>query len=184
MSSPDGLTIALAGGAGSGKTTVARALADRLGGHVAGFGDFVRDLAAQQEGTGHPNLQRFGQSRVERDPAGFVRAFLAWAAPPWAPLIIEGVRHEAVDRTLRAWASSEGRPYALVFIDTSVGDRAVRRTGGDLAGIRAIDEHPVERETARDLPRVADALVNGSGSVGEVLARVIGALGDKWPAGR
>lgn len=183
MSSPGGLTIALAGGAGSGKTTVACALADRLGGHVAGFGDFVRHLAAQ-EGTGRPDLQRLGQRRVEMDPAGFVRAFLAWAAPPCGSLIIEGVRHEAVDRTLRAWASSEGRGYTLVLIDTSAKDRAARRTDGDLDGIRAIDEHPVERETAQNLPWVADAVVNGSGNVGEVLARVIGALGDKWPAGR
>jgi hypothetical protein len=72
----------------------------------------------------------------------------------------------------------------LVLIDTSTEDRSARRTDGDLAGIRAIDGHPVERETAQNLPHIADAVVDGSGGVGEVLARVIGALGDKWPAGQ
>lgn len=185
MPRPSGLTIALAGGPGSGKTTVARALADRLGGHVVGFGDFVRLLASQAgEGTKRPDLQRLGQDRVEQDTEDFVRAFLAWAAPPMRrPLVIEGVRHEAVDRALRAWASSEDRDYALILIDTSAEERAARRTNGNLAGIRAIDGHLVERETAQSLPRVADAVVNGSGSGEEVLARVVAALGDRWPAG-
>lgn len=179
-----GLTIAIAGGAGSGKTTVAHALADRLGGQVAGFGDFVRLLASQAgRQSERSDLQRLGQERVEQDPDDFVRAFLAWAAPSkWRPLIIEGVRHGTVDRALRAWASSEGRDYALILIDTSAVERAMRRTGGNLAGIHTIDSHLVERETAQSLPRVAEAIVAGSGSVGEVVARVIEAVGNVWPA--
>jgi cytidylate kinase len=180
---PGGLTIALAGGVGSGKTTVARALAHRLGGDVVGFGDYVRVLASQAgAGTERPDLQSLGQSRVDQDTETFVRAFLAWAAPPVRrPLVIEGVRHEAVDRALRAWAASEDRDYALILIDTSAEERAARRTNGNLAGIRAIDRHLVERETAQSLPHVADAVVNGSCSSGELFARVVEALGGIWP---
>lgn len=181
---PGGLTIALAGGAGSGKSTVARAIADRLGAHVAGFGDFVRHLAAEAgEGTSRADLQRLGQSCVDMNPGEFVHEFLAWAAPPQGPLVIDGVRHHAVDQVLRAWAASNGRDYALVLIDTAIQDRAARRTGGDLAGIHAIDGHPVEREATHDLPGVADAVVVGSGAVGEVLTRIVRELGGKWPAG-
>jgi dephospho-CoA kinase len=179
------LTIALAGGVGSGKTTVARALADRLGGHVVGFGDFVRLLASRAgKETGRSDLQRLGQERIEQDTPYFVREFLKWAAPPaQRPLIIEGVRHEAVDLALRAWAIAENREYSLILIDTAAEERAVRRTDGNLANMHAIDQHLVERETAETLSRSADAIVDGSGHGGEVLARVVKALGDRWPAG-
>lgn len=185
MPRPGGLTIALAGGAGSGKTTVAGALGDRLGAQVAGFGDFVRHIASQAGlETGRGELQRIGQERVERDPDGFVQAFLAWASPtPQRPLIIEGVRHEAINRALRTWALAQDRDYALVLIDTPEGERASRRTDGDLTGIRAIDDHSVERETAEALPRVADTIVDGSRDASEVLASIVEALGVHWPAG-
>lgn len=185
MPRPGGLTIALAGGAGSGKTTVAGALADRLGTQVAGFGDFVRHIASQAgRESGREELQRIGQERVERDPEGFVQSFLSWAAPlPGSPLIVEGVRHEAIDRALRAWALTQDRDYALVLLDTPERHRASRRTGGDLARIRAIDGHPVERETVEALPCVAEVIVDGTRSGGEVLACIVDALGDRWPAG-
>lgn len=183
MPRPGGLTIALAGGAGSGKTTVAHALANRLGGRVAGFGDFVRRLA-QEAGqlTERRDLQRFGQSRVDCDVHGFVRAFVAWAGPPpGVPLIIDGVRHATVDEALRLWANSEDRDYALVLLDAKSSLRAARRTGGNIDGIRAIDAHPVEREVTSDLPQAADAVVDASGDVGEVVARVAAALPRQWP---
>jgi hypothetical protein len=136
------------------------------------------------EGTERPDLQRLGQDRIEQDTEEFVRAFLTWAAPPkLRPLVIEGVRHGVVDRALRAWACSENRDYALILIDASDEVRAARRTNGNIAGIRAIDRHLVERETVQGLPRVADAVVNGSGTGGEVIARVVEALGDIWPPG-
>lgn len=152
---------------------------------MVGFGDFVRLLASQAgKGTGRSDLQRLGQERIEQDTPYFVREFLKWAAPPTQrPLIIEGVRHKAVDLALRAWAISEDRDYSLILINTAAEERAVRRTNGNLASMRAIDHHLVERETAETLSRFANAVVDGSGDGAEVLARVVEALGDRWPAG-
>lgn len=179
------LTIALAGAPGSGKSTVAGDLAERLGGEAASFGDFVRHIASQV-GRDHERatLQGIGHARVEEGAEAFVMAFLAWAKPEAdRPVIIDGVRHRDVDASLRSWASREGRDYALVLIEASVHERARRRHGGDENEVGAIDAHPVERETRDALPGVADLVVDGNGRPDEVVARIVEGLGPMLPGG-
>ena len=174
MSGARRLTIALAGGAGSGKSTVARELAGRLNGNVSSFGDFVRHLATELgEPIDRTTLQRIGQARVDADPNEFVRTFLAWASVDNdRPLIIDGVRHAAVDGALRRWATTNWQVYSLILLDVSVHERAKRRHGGDDSAIMKIDAHPVERETLEILPGLADLIIEGGGSPSEVIARI------------
>jgi thymidylate kinase len=176
-----GLTIALAGGAGSGKSTVAAEIAARLGGRVAAFGDYVRHLAASAgESPDRTSLQRVGQSSVEAGPADFVRDFLSWAAPTSElPLVIDGVRHAAVDEVLRAWASAQNRTYILIILDTDIRTRAARRSGGEEEALRRIDGHPVEREAWATLPELAEIVVDGSGSAAEVIKRIAAVAPDR-----
>ena len=171
------LTIALAGGAGSGKSTIARELAARLDGAVSSFGDYVRHLAAEQgEPVERSTLQRIGQGHVEADARAFVLAFLDWTSPTGdQPLIVDGVRHASVDDALRAWAVASNRDYVLILLDTSVHERAGRRHDGDEREIRKIDDHPVERETADTLPGIADLVVDGDGAPEDVIARIVAA---------
>ncbi len=173
------LTIALGGAPGSGKSTIAGGLAERLGGEAASFGDFVRHIASQ-EGRGHDRatLQGIGQARVEEGAEAFALAFLEWAKPDAdRPVIIDGVRHRDVDASLRSWASRNGRDYALVLIDASVYERARRRHGGNEGEVGAIDAYPAERETRDVLPGVADLVVDGDGRPDEVVARIVEGLG-------
>lgn len=174
MPADRGLTIALAGGSGAGKSTIARELAKRLDAAVASFGDFVRHLAAEAgESSERQNLQRLGQQHVDADPVAFVHAFLEWSSPQFGrPLIIDGVRHVVVDRALRAWAEAAAADYALVFVDTATAERARRRQGGDEDVIRRLDAHPVERENAHGLPEIADIVVDGGGSLESIIARI------------
>lgn len=176
-----GLTIALAGGAGSGKSTVAAEIAERLGGGVAAFGDYVRHLAVLAgENPDRTSLQRVGQSKVEAGPSDFVRDFLSWAAPEAdVPLVIDGVRHAAIDERLRAWASTQNRGYILVVLDTALRARAERRSGGDEDALRRIDDHPVEREAWATLPALAEVVVDGSGTTAEVIERIAAAAPDR-----
>lgn len=172
-----GLTIAFAGGAGSGKSTVAAEIAERVGGKVVAFGDYVRHLAARAGGSAdRASLQRVGQSSVEAGPSDFVLNFLEWAAPQSdEPLIIDGVRHATVDECLRAWASTQNRTYTLIILDTALHARAERRSGGDEEALRRIDDHPVEREAWATLPALAEIIVDGSGSAAEVIKRIAAA---------
>lgn len=175
MSRARGLTIALAGGAGSGKSTIANVIAARLDGVVSSFGDYVRHLAVQMdEPTDRFTLQRIGQQRVEADAAGFVRAFLDWTSPvDGIPLIIDGVRHTVVDEALRGWAATCGREYLLIMLHASVRVRAERRHDGDQSEIEKIDALPVERETADKLPAIAELIVDADGTPDQVVARII-----------
>lgn len=175
MPSARGVAVALAGYAGSGKSTLGRMLAERMNGEVASFGDFVRHLATRR-GIPHDrhSLQALGQSRIDEDPAAFVAEFLVWAAPaPERPLVIDGVRHAVVDGILREWSREVGRSYHLILIDASLAKRAKRRHSGDEDETRRVDEHRVERETASTLPSVADHVVNGDGEPDDVLERIL-----------
>jgi hypothetical protein len=156
-------------------------MAARLGGRVAAFGDYVRHLAASAgESPDRTSLQRVGQSSIEAGPADFVRDFLSWAAPTSElPLVIDGVRHAAVDEVLRAWASAQNRTYILIILDTDIRTRAARRSGGEEEALRRIDGHPVEREVWATLPELAEIVVDGSGSAAEVIKRIAAVAPDR-----
>lgn len=175
MPSPRGVAVALAGAVGSGKSTLGRMLAERMNGEVASFGDFVRHIATQR-GITHDrhSLQALGQSRIDENPAAFVAEFLVWAAPkPGKLLVIDGVRHAAVDDILREWSREVGRSYYLILIDASLAERAKRRHSGNEVEARRVDEHRVERETVCTLPSVADLVVDGDGEPENVLKRIL-----------
>ncbi len=177
MSGNRGLTIALAGGVGSGKSTIARKLASRLDAAVTSFGDYVRHVASKAgESIERSNLQRIGQELVEADAHGFAQAFLEWAPQPLdRPLIIDGVRHVIINDALRAWATASDKDYVLILLDVPVRQRAARRRDGNEEKLRRIDDHPVEREASDRLPGVANLIVSGSGTPDEVLARIAAA---------
>ena len=169
-----GLAIALAGGAGSGKSTIAAELAKRLNGRAVGFGDYIRHLASTM---GRPidrgSLQQIGQEHAEQGSEIFVANFLDWARlASGQDVVIDGVRHASVDQALRAWASSNGRYYALILLDASMDLRAERQFDGNQEAIHHLDAHPVERETRHTLPMIADLVVSAEGSPEEIVARI------------
>lgn len=168
------LTIALAGAPGSGKSTIARLLAARLDGVVVSFGDYVRYLAASaHENVERSTLQRIGQDLVKDDPERFVRAFLDWASPqPDRVLIIDGVRHAAIDAILRSTAAERDSEYLLVLLEAPISIRAIRRCAGNEGDLRKLEDHPVEREAATRLPSIADIVVDSSGEPNQVIAAI------------
>jgi cytidylate kinase len=180
------LIVSISGLSGSGKSTVARSLAEALGGDVAAFGDYVRHLARER---GAPPerwmLQEIGEEEVRADAREFVDRFLTWAGPRTNhALVVDGVRHIAVDAVLRAWARRVGRTYIRIHLVASDELRASRRTSGDLIELASIDNHPVECEAANGLLNGADLVIDDEWDVtlvsAIVLDRAAAALGTAW----
>src|SRR5687768_882062 len=95
--------VCVAGGIGSGKTELSKALVAKLGWRRAAFGDYVRTVA-HDRGLGDERdvLQQLGETLLKQDAAGFCRAVLANAE--WRqgePLVLEGVRHAEVLELIR-----------------------------------------------------------------------------------
>ncbi|SRR6266496_1222905 len=153
--------ILIAGPTRSGKSTLAKSIAERFGGVRVGFGDAVR---RRVQALGLPIERRFlqqvGEDWVARDPGGLCDAVLTPSAGE-AVVVVDGVRHRSVHGLLRARA--QGRRAVLVFVDADV---LVRRARLALDGINdeAIDE-VLNHSTEKELPllrEAADIVVDGT----------------------
>jgi adenylate kinase family enzyme len=153
--------ICLCGAPGSGKTTIAKAVAGQIGLQCGSFGDYVRSRAREQGlSADRGSLQRLGQSLVDQGPRDFCQATLDWLG--WTPphgLILEGLRHVSVYEALQALVHPI--QVSLIFIDVDQAlqrDRLKSRGGEELS--RALMTDPTEREITWLRDR-ADLIVPG-----------------------
>lgn len=176
------MIVTLAGAIGSGKTTLARALADRLGWPAASFGDYVREQARQRglDPGSRKVLQDLGQSLVEADPERFLAEALAWMNyDAAAGLVLDGLRHESVWRALRAHSDKfPEQPMVLLFLDTpnDIRHARLRDRGLDEAAIAAADGHRAEQDLTAHLRAAANHRLTGLGSVAELVELALAAL--------
>jgi adenylate kinase family enzyme len=164
------VVIAVSGSLRSGKTTLARALAETLGCPRASFGDYVRSKA-QEAGLGHDRatLQDLGEQLIEIE--GW-RAFcentiaLAGAGAHTVPLVVDGVRHVTALDALRELFA----PVRVVLAHVDAGDEQARitRLEDDATyerPLEAIEAHSTERDAKQLLPDQADLHVSASDGV-------------------
>jgi len=176
------MIVALAGAIGSGKTTLARALADRLGWPTASFGDYVREQARRRglDLGSRKVLQDLGQSLVEENPERFLAEALEWMDyDAAAGLVLDGLRHESVWQALRARSEKlPERPVVLLFLDTpeDVRHARLRDRGLDDAAIATADGHRAEQDLTAHLRAAADHRLTGLGSVSELVELALAAL--------
>jgi dephospho-CoA kinase len=153
--------ICLAGAPGSGKTTIAKAVAAQIGLRCGSFGDYVRSRARERGlSTERGSLQRLGQSLVNQGPRDFCQATLDWLG--WTPphgLILEGLRHVSVYEALQALVHPN--QVFLIFIDVEKSiqrERLKSRSGEELS--KALTTDPTELEIS-SLRNRADLIVSG-----------------------
>jgi adenylate kinase family enzyme len=146
--------LAIAGPIGSGKTTTATLLAQRLGWPQDGYGDTIRAIATARDlPASRSILQQLG---VELTGAGwgtFTRLVLdhaRWA--PGQPLILDGLRHLSAATALREAIAP--LPGIIIYLDVPASTALTRARRRDQAtGPGAVD---VRHATELGLPKVRD----------------------------
>jgi cytidylate kinase len=172
----DRLIIALSGLPGTGKTTLARALAEKLNGAYLGFGDHVRKLAREQDrASDRSSLQDLGETLVRDDPQGFTNGVLAQAPHDWKVLVVDGVRHLSVLDVLRDYARQSDASLQLIHLTVDMPvriDRIVAR-GADPSTAPTAERHASERDVSQRLADSANICLDGSKPVEQLIVAAL-----------
>lgn len=166
--------ICLAGGAASGKTAIAQALADRLTAcSIRSFGDIVRTRAA---GDGlsldRTTLQMVGSALIQEGWPSFVDAVLADLPIDSDHLIVDGIRHPQAISQIRKQANPTPVYLVVLQVDTDTVAARLRQRGESEATLTHESEsHFAELvamadlviDTERDVSIAADRIINQVG---------------------
>lgn len=176
------MIIGVAGPIASGKSTFAKALAQRFSLKLIGFGQYVRHVA-RGKGLDDSNrriLQDLGQSLVEDDARAFVQGVFAHASFQRTDgVVLDGIRHDSVWLEILAFASSHGSIARLVLLDMPEEERRKRLKTRALSldEIEEQDRHPSEADVRDRLPSRADLRLDVLQPQELLLASVGGSFG-------
>lgn len=172
-----GLVLAFSGAIGSGKSSVTKELAAKLGYPRVSFGEHVRDVVTSEglDPTDRSVLQEVGQRLVQTKLQEFVSDVLAranWREDGY--VIIDGLRHAEVLMELKRQA--EPHPFRLVHIrvdEDARQERLVVRKGLDPRLAQRYDEHITEAQIREIIPQYADRIIDGNQPLDRVVCQVI-----------
>jgi adenylate kinase len=157
--------IGLTGSLGSGKTTLAKRLADALSCKTVGFGTYVRLEAQRRElSDDRKILQDLGAELLEANPLAFCKSVIGLADwQPGVPLIIEGIRHAEILPVIEDAISPSKLILVYIEIDKDkLLERIEKRGTEDLTKIKEYQEHSTEIQVMTELPSYAHIFVDGS----------------------
>jgi adenylate kinase family enzyme len=156
------LLVGLTGKRGSGKSTIARRLAQRYGFACTSFGDVVRrEAIARALLSDMPTLQALGQQLInEWGWTRFCQATLAGTHDS-SNVVIDGIRHIHALETLRSLVAPA--PLMLVYVQLDETHRVARLRARGRAGDTdpRVENDPVEQEVD-SLRALASLTVTGS----------------------
>jgi len=166
--------IVFGGSSQTGKTTLARMLADLLRCKFVSFGDYVRG-EARRRGVLSPtrkNLQDLGQELVQVDVMSFCREVLKTVSfYPGEGLVVDGLRHKEAFQAISDLSS--GQSIKLIYLYAPVEVRNARNGNqGGSFDLQNIDAHEVESQTNFQIRDMADLAVDASRDANEVFAQI------------
>lgn len=155
--------VAVAGPMGSGKTSIASALAHATKGRRVSFGDAVRAEAKRRcLPTDRRGLQDLGEILIGEGWASFVELVLAGISDDIEVVVVDGVRHREAVSALGAFASN--RRLVLLYVNSDVKARQRRlnsRDGMTAADYRLASAHRIELEV-QGLRNLAHVVVDNN----------------------
>lgn len=166
--------IGIAGQIGSGKTSLALELCERLNAQKVSFGDFIRSEALRRNIIPtRPALQELGETLIaELGPCNFVQRVLN-STDIRPIMILDGVRHIEIWQAIRSFAPRS----ILIYLDVAEVTRFERLKGRDNLDDGSIEvamRHPME-ERISQLKSLADIVLLESPleeMVSEALSRI------------
>jgi len=169
-----GWIILFAGPICSGKSTLSKALAQKLGWKWVSFADYLRHVATDQRlPASRSSLQDLGQQLIDKSWLAFCQSVLQFAH--WTPdlsLIVDGVRHVEAVVTLQSLTAPT--PIVVVFVETPLQTRKERFAAREPKGSFEIaDSHPVERDAGTRLRLLANHVVDGAAPVADTVDQLV-----------
>lgn len=162
------VAVGIAGRIGSGKTSLAVALAERLTCPRASFGDYVRSVATERglDGSQREVLQEVGDDLIAAGWDAFCKAVLRSAGYSGGSVVVDGVRHPNAARTMQKLVAPTR--WSLVAVESEEAARRSRLAarGVDQAGTTRADAHPNESHVMSVMAS-ADLIVSGDSTVAE-----------------
>lgn len=159
------VAVGVAGSIGSGKTELARALHQIIGGVLVSFGDYVRAEATRRHLRNEREvLQRLGENLIEEQGWDeFCKSVLVhFGWHKGENIVIDGVRHIEVAAALRQLI--EPQPFVLVLVELDDRERSKRleRSGiVDGSKLKQFEAHSTELQVSGPLAELAEMHVDG-----------------------
>lgn len=157
--------LVFSGKLGSGKTTVSKLLADRVGARWNSFGATVKRIAFERGlPTGREALQSLGAELVSNSPEVFCRRVISEAVPSSGHgLVVDGLRHIAILKQLQQFVLPAPLIPVYVDVDEAVRlDRIKRRGGINIQDLQRLESHSTEIEVMVALRESAQLRVDNS----------------------
>ncbi len=170
--------VGFSGRISSGKTTVSKAVADSLQCSRASFGEFVASVARSRGlyDVSRLTMQQVGESLIADGWPQFCAGVLASAAwQPGSALVVDGIRHaEAIHHLTRIVTPLRFVHVHLPVEEEGRSQRIRQRHGGESGESQVeVEAHATEVEVTDVLPLIADLIVDGGRSLGDIVAEIV-----------
>ena len=166
------MVIGFAGPPRSGKTTVAEAVASKLGIARASFGDYVRSVACKRrlDENDRDVLQNIGESLVQSGWTEFCTAVLD--SVNWKTgdsTVVDGIRHKQAIETIKG--ITRPQPFRLIYV-LAADELRLERLGKNSSEMAKMDAHSTEADVKNVLQAMSDKSVDSSRDLKDLVAEI------------